>query len=122
MSTIHKHSIKEGVDGITHVVIEGYGDEYDAKTFVAEAEAIFEKDRHKIHNAIINMTESGDSTFEGLYVYKDFLKHKQLGKIAFILKDNPIVSMMVKMATLYKKKDVIIVETEQQARAWLKQQ
>lgn len=112
-----RHTITIGKDGIAYAKIIGDGDANIAKEFVAAANAIFDKYPNKKISAIVDMLESGTSDYQGIKIYKDFLKNGQIGKIAFIIK-NPVIMAFVKIATEFKK-EYKVFDSMEKARDWI---
>lgn len=115
----HSHSIIVN-DGVAEVKIIGDGGKEDAQNFIKDAEAVFEKHPGQVLDAVIDMTESGESTFTGAMVYKEFLKHEQLGRLAFVLNDNEILKTIVKLVIENREKESEIFGTLEEANDWIR--
>ncbi|MCL5017370.1 MAG: hypothetical protein M1155_01765 [Patescibacteria group bacterium] len=82
-----KHTITVEDNGNMYIKIIGDGDAAVAKEFVDTAYALFDKYPGKRFNGIVDMLESGTSDYEGIKIYRDFLKSDRIGKVAFVIKD-----------------------------------
>lgn len=112
-----RHTITLGNDGIVYVKIIGSGDVVVAREFVKAAQSLFDKYPDKKFEAVVDMLESGTSDYEGIKIYRDFLKSDRLGRVAFVIRD-PIVTALVKTATEFKN-DAGFFDSVENARLWL---
>jgi len=70
----HRHSITIDESGLAHVTIVGNGDEKDAQSFVDDAQKVFKQHPYKRVDALVDMSESGYSNYQGIEIYNEFLK------------------------------------------------
>jgi len=111
------HTIKFE-NGIAYVKIVGSGDENVARQFVSDTEKIFEDNPNVTINALVDMLDSGFSNYEGIKVYRNFLKTDRLGKIAFVL-NNEVIEAFVKLACTDREKETKYFHNAEDAKEWL---
>ena len=114
-----KHSIEIKDDGFAYVTIIGDGDAVVAQEFVDTAEKIFNEHNNIQVDALVDMTESGYSTYDGIEIYKKFLKDDRLKRIAFVIPDSA-VAILVRMAIGDRERETKIFSTRPEAESWLK--
>ncbi len=112
-----RHTITIDENEIAHVKIIGDGDVNVAREFVTAAEKLFKQHPGKNFCGIVDMLESGTSDYDGIKIYREFLKNKRLRKVAFVI-TNPVIKAFVKIATEFKK-DVEFFETTKEAEDWI---
>jgi hypothetical protein len=112
----HSFDIK---GGIVYVKIIGDGDTQSAKQFIKDAEDIFGQYPDQKFNAIVDMLESGYSDYGGMKIYRDFIKDERILKLAFVLKDK-VVETLVKIVTDERKSPTAFFKTIGEAEIWIK--
>lgn len=110
-----QHTIELLNDTTALVCIIGDGDDQVAQEFVDLAEQRFQENGNKKLNAIVDMTESGDSTYKGILIYRDFFNDTRLGKIIFVA-PTPAIKTLIKVATTGKAKDVSFADSVEEAK------
>ena len=113
-----QHTIKIGGDGIAYVNIIGYGDAKVAEEFVAQADKILSARQGGNLDAIVVMTQSGTSDYQGIKIYQGFLKDERLGKIAFII-SNEVIKAFTRLA-IGRRKEVKFCDSVEEAKKWIK--
>lgn len=113
-----KHTIEVNQEGIAYVNIVGDGDAQVARDFVDKAEHELSKYKGDTVDAIVDMSESGDSDYEGIRIYQGFFKTPKLGKIAFV-NCSEALKVLVTLAVKLKKHDVNFFNNAQDALTWI---
>jgi len=116
-----KHRLHLQEDGIVYVKIIGDGDAETAHEFVRAAERLLMDHRGRKLDAIIDMSESGTSDYEGIKIYRVLFKNPLIGRLAFVQVSESIKVLVVLAIKLKKPNDVKFFETKAAAQEWLNQ-
>lgn len=108
------HTIEYKEDGIIYVSIVGDGDAAVARTFVEDAEKeLAEIDSFPV-NIVVDMRKSGLSDYEGISIYREFLKDERLGTLVFVV-DNSAVETLIKMAIRGREQKTLFAPSIEEA-------
>ena len=101
-----------------YVTIIGDGDSQIATQFVQDAEQALNDHPNTSFDVIVDMTQSGMSDYAGIKVYKNFLKEAPLKKIAFVI-DDELITSLVKVAVPQREEETRYFKTLEEAEEWL---